>query len=62
MNTTEVAKSVVSGLSGSPMLLALIVLNAMILGLLFWGINQTSQRNFKHFEMLMAHCVPKVSP
>lgn len=56
--TGEAAKDVVKGLSGSPVLLALLCLNVLVVGTAVWFLNNMSHRNAEMFTLLLKSCLP----
>jgi hypothetical protein len=55
---TEVANRVVTGLSQSPMLLGLMVINAIGIGAAIWFLARLSDAQGKRVELLMKACLP----
>lgn len=56
-NLAKVASEVVNGLKASPVLLALLVLNAMGVGASLWFLTKLAAAQSSRFDVLLRHCL-----
>lgn len=54
-----VVSTVVKSLETNPMLLALLVLNAIMIGVAVWYLDHISDRNTAIFKTVMESCLPR---
>ena len=57
--TGQVAHDIVGGLSGSPILLAIVVLNCLGLGVAVWFLNNLLSASNERYLALIKLCFPK---
>jgi hypothetical protein len=55
---TEIARDVVSGLKGTPMLLGMLVLNIAFLGAGIYFLLKFGEANAARFELILNRCLP----
>jgi hypothetical protein len=59
---TRAASEMLSGLRASPVLLALIMLNMMMVGGALWFLRALATAQASRFDVLMKACVGKLTP
>jgi hypothetical protein len=59
-NAAKVASQVVSGLQGSPVLLAMLALNAIGIGAALWFLNKLADAQAKRFDVILRACLPHI--
>jgi hypothetical protein len=55
---TDVARDLASGLKGSPLIIGILLLNAMFLVLIWYSNNQASEQRHEEMSYLMERCLP----
>lgn len=53
---SDAVKDVVGSLKTQPIILAFLVLNAMVLGLIWWTMNDQSKSSHAELQLLMGRC------
>lgn len=61
-HVARVAERVVHGLQGSPVLLAVLVLNAIGIGGALWFLKALATAQASRFDILLKACLPGVRP
>jgi hypothetical protein len=56
----QIAESAVNGLKGSPLILGLLLLNAIGIGAAIWFLSSLASAQAKRVEMVLSACLPHI--
>lgn len=58
--STQVAQSAIDAFRGSPLLLAIILLNCLFVSVITWSFNEAQDRRHQEQQLILGRCLPSV--